>query len=164
MSRSYVHGWIVLFGAAVGCASTSRPAAAPVDAPVLRPDGDPTAAQGDTLDPALNDVPGGGIVAAGRELYRQQYCGVCHALGTAGTAGSFGPTHNGMGATAADRVTDSTFTGAASTAEEYILESIIDPGVYVVPGYERTRARMPAYTNLSEDDLNALVQLLLQER
>ncbi len=140
MSRSYVHGWIVLFGAAVGCASTSRPAAEPVDA------------------------PGGGIVAAGREVYRQQYCGVCHALGAAGTAGSFGPTHNGMGATAADRVTDSTFTGAASTAEEYILESIIDPGIYVVPGYERTRFRMPAYMNLSEDDLNALVQLLLQER
>ncbi len=117
----------------------------------------PAAASDDSTD--LAD-----LVAAGLEVYRQQYCGVCHALDTSGTAGAFGPTHNGMGATAEERISDAAFTGVAATAEEYILESLVNPSIYIVPGYERTRFTMPAYTHLSEADLNALVQMLLQER
>ena len=104
------------------------------------------------------------LVTAGLAVYGKQYCGTCHVLDTAGSTGAFGPTHNGMAAIAAQRVRNPNFTGSASTAEEYILESIVDPTVYVVSGYERSRSRMPAYGNLSEVEIGALVNLLLQER
>ncbi len=104
------------------------------------------------------------LVAAGRAVFLQQHCGVCHRLDTADTRGSFGPTHNGMGTTAVRRIGDPKYTGAATTAEAYMCESIVDPVIYVVPGYELNRYPMPAYTILTEEDLHSLVQMLLQER
>jgi hypothetical protein len=55
------------------------------------------------------------------------------------------------------------YTGEAMTAEAYLRESIVAPATYLVPGYEHTRYRMPAYINLSEPELEALVQMLLRE-
>ena len=104
------------------------------------------------------------LVAAGRAVFLQQHCGVCHRLDTADTRGSFGPTHNGMGTTADGRIGDPKYTGAATTAEAYMRESIVDPVIYIVPGYELNRYPMPAYTILTEEDLHSLVQMLLQER
>ena len=106
------------------------------------------------LDPMLAD---------GLDVYKRQYCGLCHVLGTATSLGSTGPTHDGIGTIAALRVQDETYTGEATTAEEYLRESIVAPAAYLVPGYEHTRYRMPAYTNLSEPDLAAVVQMLLRE-
>jgi nitric oxide reductase subunit C len=100
----------------------------------------------------------------GLDVYRAQYCGVCHTLDAAETKGPFGPTHNGMASTAARRLEDPDYTGKASTAGEYIRESIIDPTVYLVPGYGLSRYRMGAYTMLSEAELDALVQFLLEQR
>lgn len=104
------------------------------------------------------------LVAAGRAVFLQQHCGVCHRLDTADTRGSFGPTHNGMGTTADDRIGDPEYTGLATTVEGYLRESIVDPVIYIVPGYEVNRYPMPAYTTLTEEDLRSLVQMLLQER
>ena len=150
---------LILVGVSGACISASSSTEVPAAEPALTENAAamPAAASDGSTDLAEQ-------VAAGLEVYRQQYCGVCHALGTAGTAGRFGPTHNGMGATAEGRISDAAFTGQAASAEEYLLESLVDPSIYIVPGYERTRFTMPAYTHLSEEDLNALVQMLLQER
>ena len=104
------------------------------------------------------------LVAAGLAVFRAQYCGTCHALDAAGSAGLFGPTHNGMCSIAVERIGNASYAGSASTAYEYVLESIVNPLAYVVPGYEHTRYRMPAYVQLSEGELDALVILLMQER
>jgi mono/diheme cytochrome c family protein len=103
-------------------------------------------------------------VITGVEVYRAQYCGVCHTLDAAETRGPFGPTHNRIGTIAAERIADPGYTGNATTAEEYIRESIIDPAVYIVPGSALGRYRMGAYTMLSETELDALVQFLLEQR
>jgi nitric oxide reductase subunit C len=103
-------------------------------------------------------------VTTGLEVYRAQYCGVCHTLDAAETKGPFGPTHNGIGTIAAERIADPGYTGKATTAEEYIRESIIDPAIYIVPGSALGRYRMGAYTMLSETELEALVQFLLEQR
>jgi mono/diheme cytochrome c family protein len=103
-------------------------------------------------------------LATGLQVYREQFCGTCHELGSAGTSGRFGPTHNGIGAIAEERIHAQGYSGSASTAEEYIRESLLEPGIYRAPGFERTRFAMPAYTHLSEADLDAIVQLLLRER
>jgi mono/diheme cytochrome c family protein len=99
----------------------------------------------------------------GLEIYRKLYCGICHQLAAAGTRGLFGPTHDGMALTAEQRIQDPEYTGAAITAAEYLRESIVNPGFYLVEGYEHANQPMPAYNTLDETDLNALVQFLLRQ-
>lgn len=100
------------------------------------------------------------IIVAGLQIYAAQGCGGCHQLEAAGSAGAVGPTHNGLAATAQERLDDPNYSGAATTPYEYIAESIVNPGVYVVDGYGNI---MPPYPNLSESELNALVQMLLAQ-
>jgi cytochrome c551/c552 len=99
--------------------------------------------------------------AAGLLVYSRMGCGGCHALSAAGATGNIGPPHNGLGATAAQRIQSDGYTGQAGTAADYIRESIVNPGVYIVPGFEAVP--MPPFSSLSSEDLNALVQMLLQQ-
>lgn len=116
---------------------------------------DITAAAQTQGDPALAEV--------GSAVYRQQYCGVCHTLDAAGTRGTFGPTHNGLGAIAAQRILSTEYSGYATNAAEYIRESLVDPQVYIVEGYGATPHRMPPYTHLDSASLDALVAFLLAQ-
>ncbi|MCC6458215.1 MAG: hypothetical protein IT328_24900 [Caldilineaceae bacterium] len=100
------------------------------------------------------------LLAEGLAVYRAQYCGVCHTLDSAETRGTFGPVHNGMGATANERIQDESYHGAATTATAYIRESIVDPQLYIVPGYAATSHRMPVYAHLDLSSLDALVAFL----
>ncbi len=102
-------------------------------------------------------------LAAGLAVYRAQYCGVCHTLDTAGTRGTFAPPHDDMGSVAAARVVDPAYTGRATTAREYIIESIIDPQVYVVPAYALSSHRMPVYAHLAAEEVEALAAFLLAQ-
>jgi len=99
--------------------------------------------------------------SAGYVLYRQQYCGLCHVFARAGTAGTFGPTHDAMATIAESRLQDESYNGEASDIASYLRESIVSPEVYLVPGYEVSPYKMPAYKQLSADQVDALVQFLL---
>jgi mono/diheme cytochrome c family protein len=111
--------------------------------------------------PAATPIPeDADLVTIGIQLYQEQGCIGCHQLDAANANGETGPTHNGLGAIAAERISDGTYTGEATTAEEYIHESIVNPGSFVVEGYQNI---MPPYSQLPEDQLNALVQMLLQQ-
>lgn len=103
------------------------------------------------------------LVDEGLLVYRALYCGVCHVSDAAETRGTFGPTHNGMGATAVLRVADPAYSGSAQTPAEYIIESIVDPEVYVVPGYAMSSHRMPSYAHLSEAEIMTLTAFLLAQ-
>jgi len=94
-------------------------------------------------------------------LYREQFCGTCHAFTPAGSAGIFGPPHDSMRVVAERRIREPDYRGTATTAQAYLRESLTDPAAYRVPGYERTRFLMPAYTQLDDAQLDALVSLLL---
>jgi len=102
-------------------------------------------------------------LADGRTLYRQYYCGICHQSTGAGTRGTFGPSHDGLGAIAAQRWQEPTYQGDATTAAEYLHESLVDPQRFVVPGYELTPHRMPSYSFLPPAELAALVVWLQQQ-
>lgn len=104
------------------------------------------------------------VLARGIAVYREQYCGVCHALSVADTHGAFGPDHDAMGIIAEARIHAADYTGTAMTAAEYIRESIVEPKAYIVDGYELTRHSMPAFSQLPESDVEAMVQLLLLQR
>ena len=143
---------------------TPTDAPAPTDTAVpsdtLTPPSTATAEPASPTDNAISEE----VTAYGLQIYQQNYCGLCHQLDAAGTAGAFGPTHNHMAATAEQRIHETGYTGAAKTAAEYIRESILQPEVYLAKGYESSPYHMPALTNLTEADLNALVSLLLQQK
>jgi hypothetical protein len=86
-----------------------------------------------TLSPT--DVP----LATGDEpidkLFVQSGCAVCHTIPGIGMAkGREGP-KLALGTTAPARLADPDYDGQASTVREYIQESILEPGAYVVKGY-----------------------------
>jgi nitric oxide reductase subunit C len=130
--------------------ATRTPAATPTRLP------SPTAQPTPTVDAAR--------LATGKAVYLANYCGVCHTLQAAGTAGVFGPSHEHMGSTAAQRIADPSYKGAARTAAEFIRESIVTPSAYFAPGVVNGRHPMPSYAHLPQADLDALVYFLLQQR
>lgn len=147
------------------------------DSPASGSNGTPAGAEtpGGTAPPAPSDHGGandsgsnGDVIMgpedrAGLEVYRAQYCGTCHQSRVAGTTGTFGPSHDSLRTTAQRRIRDPGYGGAARTVEEYVRESVLQPAAYRVPGFEHTRFQMPAYTQLSEAELDALVRMLLRD-
>jgi mono/diheme cytochrome c family protein len=63
-------------------------------------------------------------------------CTACHVLTATGPAWAAEGTAPGVGARAAARIDEAGYLGAATTAEQYLLEAIVDPGAYVVGGFQ----------------------------
>jgi len=84
---------------------------------------------------ALTDIP----LATGHEplekLFVQSGCAVCHTIPGIGPAkGREGPTLV-LGTNGPLRLADPNYQGTAESVREYIQESILNPGAYIVPGY-----------------------------
>jgi len=90
-------------------------------------------------------------VARGRQLYRSMGCANCHEPNLLGQR--LGPPLDHIGTVAATR-------RPGASAEEYLRQSILDPGAYVVPGYQDSMPR-DLGRDLSPTDLEALVAYLL---
>ena len=103
------------------------------------------------------------LAARGQAVYKEQYCGVCHQLNSAGTRGIFGPSHEGMRSLAAARLQDPAYNGAATDVYTYLYESIIEPEIYYVEGFALSPHPMPTYRHIPEDELEALVVFLAEE-
>jgi cytochrome c2 len=85
---------------------------------------------------ALIPSPTPGAVA---ELFPQ--CVACHAVN--GRGGAVGPDLTHVASNAASRIEDPEYGGAATTAEDYLLESLREPNVYVVPGFAQPSVMPP---------------------
>lgn len=69
------------------------------------------------------------------ELFRKAGCVVCHTIpGIKGAEGRAGPKLL-LGTNGPHRLADPGYKGEAKTVHEYIVESILSPGAYVVSGY-----------------------------
>lgn len=90
-------------------------------------------------------------IARGRQLYRSTGCANCHDPNLFGQR--LGPPLDHIGTLAATR-------RPSVTAEEYLQRSILDPGAFVVPGYQDSMPR-DLGRDLSPTDLDALVAYLL---
>jgi mono/diheme cytochrome c family protein len=90
-------------------------------------------------------------VARGRQVYRSLGCANCHEPNLFGQR--LGPLLDHIGSIAATRRAD-------LSPEEYIRQSILDPGAYVVPGYQDSMPR-DLGRDLSPTDLDALLAYLL---
>ncbi len=92
------------------------------------------------------------LVKAGEKIFKEKgTCEVCHRIGQKGTRA---PDLAGVGATAAKRK-------PGTSAKAYLIESLLDPGAYLVEGYPSIMPRVdrpPIALNRSE--LWALVAFL----
>jgi mono/diheme cytochrome c family protein len=93
-------------------------------------------------------------IARGRQIYRALNCGSCHEPNIFGQR--IGPPLDHVGAVAGER-------RPGMAAEPYLRESILDPGAYLVPGYQDSMPR-DLGRDLSPTDLDALVTYLASLR
>ena len=69
------------------------------------------------------------------EIFTRAGCAVCHTVpGIPGADGRVGPPLL-LGATGPLRLADLSYRGQAQSVHQYVIESVIEPGVFVVPGY-----------------------------
>jgi len=69
------------------------------------------------------------------DIFTKAGCAVCHTVpGIAGADGRVGPPLV-LGATGPARLADPAYRGHAKTVHDYVIESVIEPEVFVVPGY-----------------------------
>jgi hypothetical protein len=77
------------------------------------------------------------------EIFTRAGCPVCHVIpGIPGANGQVGPKLV-LGTTGQQRIQSSNYRGQAHTVHDYVVESVLDPERFIVPGYPgRT---MPAW-------------------
>lgn len=103
----------------------------------------------------------------GERLYRQQTigstgapgCVACHSLEPGEIR--VGPSHAGLATRAGQIVASGAYAGEATTAAEYLRESILDPNVHVVEGFDPGVMYQKYNEVLSDQDVDDLVAFLL---
>ena len=109
---------------------------------------------GDNSQAALEATP----ATRGEALFLQGGCQACHAVQPGVEVPNIGPNLAGATALSAQRLADPAYTGPAETVTGYLRESILQPEVYVTPGFEPI---MPAYAAvISDEDLTEMVKYL----
>jgi len=98
-------------------------------------------------------------------------CAGCHTISGTAAGGVTCPDLTLMGSVAEERIASSDYSGSATTAEEYIRESIVDPSAHIVqgPNYEIAgNSLMPAnsldVSGLDDAGLDELVAYLASLR
>jgi mono/diheme cytochrome c family protein len=92
-----------------------------------------------------------GDAAAGKQVYASNGCGSCHTFEPAGSSGTTGPD--------LDELSDLA-ENANQPLADFTRTSITSPNEYVEEGFPE--GVMPAYDQLSDEDLNNLVAFLAQ--
>ena len=109
--------------------------------------------------PAAAAPPGGGASttsAAGKALFTANGCNSCHTLADANATGTVGPNLNNLVANA-----NKYGKQLGESPEQYVTQSIKDPGAFTVPGFPK--GVMPATfgQSLTAQQLDTLVKYLL---
>lgn len=96
------------------------------------------ASQGEAVGADITIELPEGDPEAGAKLAQESLvgCAACHELSAVGPAWVGGGGQPGIGARAEERVQAEDYTGEATTAQQYLLESIVHANAYVVDGYE----------------------------
>ena len=119
---------------------------------------DTTATQTDTGETGTDETETGGDneavegdAAAGEQVYASNGCGSCHTFEPAGSSGTTGPD--------LDELSDLA-ENANQPLADFTRTSITSPNEYVEEGFPE--GVMPAYDQLSDEDVNNLVAFLVQ--
>jgi len=102
-----------------------------------------------------------GDAAKGQALGTSQGCVGCHVAGNTGPAWLATADQPGIGARAATRTSQDGYSGKATTPEQYLLESIVDPAAYKVPGFDVVQMPATYGQALTAQDAADLIAYLL---
>ena len=92
---------------------------------------------------------GGGDETSGESVFTTAGCGGCHAFEPAGTDAQVGPSLNNI-------------DPGGQPLEEFVRESIIDPNAEIASGYQPSVMPETYESSLSDEQLDALVQYLVE--
>ena len=92
----------------------------------------------------------------GELLFLSTGCTGCHSIQGVATTGQVGPDLTSVSQVAGERV-------EGLSAREYLAQSLAEPQAFVVPGYEATTAGAMPDFDLTDDEISALVDFLLEE-
>jgi mono/diheme cytochrome c family protein len=91
---------------------------------------------------------------SGTQIFTAAGCAGCHTFGPAKSSGTIGPNLNELKTQAANME-------KGKSADEYIRESIEDPGAFIVKGYPNA---MPSFKGrLTDAQIKTLIDFLLQK-
>jgi mono/diheme cytochrome c family protein len=100
----------------------------------------------------------------GERLASSLGCVACHVLADVGPAWLPSEELPGIGERALTRFEEPDYTGAATTAEQYLLESIVQPNAFMVAGYE-TGVMPPSFADqLTKQEAADLIAYMLTLR
>jgi mono/diheme cytochrome c family protein len=102
-----------------------------------------------------------GDATKGEALATSQGCVGCHVTTTTGPAWLPKPGQPGIGARAETRFTEADYTGKATSAEQYLLESIVNPSAFIVPGFDAVHMPATFGQSLTAQDAADLIAYLL---
>jgi mono/diheme cytochrome c family protein len=89
----------------------------------------------------------------GEQIFTAAGCAGCHTFQPAGSNGTIGPNLDDLAAAAGERE-------PGKSAEEYIRESLTDPGAFLAEGFGDT---MPSFEGrLTDRQIDAVIEYLLQ--
>ena len=89
----------------------------------------------------------------GDQIFTAAGCAGCHTFGPAGSTGTIGPSLDELKTQAGN-------IEPGKSAEQYVRESLTDPGAFLVQGYGNV---MPSFEGrLTDEQIQALVDYLLQ--
>jgi mono/diheme cytochrome c family protein len=103
-----------------------------------------------------SEPPATDPVARGAQVYRELDCGACHEAGLRNLWRPVGPPLEHVGTAAQTR-------RPGVPADQYLRQSVTDPGAFLVPGYPDSMPRGLA-GRLTQEDLDALVRYLASLR
>jgi mono/diheme cytochrome c family protein len=102
-----------------------------------------------------------GDAAAGEALTVSLACVACHISAPTGPAWLATAEQPGIGTRAEARLTQDDYSGNATSAEQYLLESIVLPETYLVAGYPSGVMPNNYSTNLTEQQVADIIAYLL---
>ncbi len=104
-------------------------------------------------------IPEDQLASAGAELFQSQGCTGCHAMAGLSEAQT-GPGLTQIGAQAEERAAEAGVEDAAA----YMYQSIVEPNAYIVQGYNANIMPATFGKTLTDDQIEALVQYLLEQK
>ena len=94
-----------------------------------------------------------GEAKTGEQIFTAAGCAGCHTFGPAGSNGTIGPSLDELKTQAGN-------IEPGKSAEQYVRESLEDPGAFIVQGYPNA---MPSFKGrLTDEQIQALIDYLLQ--